>query len=683
MYRIRFLGLLWILIPVLSESAPDNTDWAYLGNRPEMTHSSDLSLINTENVGQLGLAWVADMPARDGLVGNPLVKNGVVFQSGSLGQVFANRLDDGELLWSFTPSFEYEHLSLVSAWATRFNRGVALHGDNVIVATGDCRIIALAQSTGVVVWENQSCDPTRFYGITAAPRVSDNLVFTGNACMDSGLTRGYVDGIDAKTGKRIWRFYTVPGARTETPRTDLEKKMARSWGSGALPEVRGCGSVWDAITYDPVLDLLYIGVAGPAPVDPSLRAPDAGDELFTNSIVALNASTGEYVWHFKQVPHDAWNYDSSVGIMVIDLPVDRGKRRAVVSVPKNGFVYLLDAATGEFISGDNYVPVNWTSGLEKTGRPKPSAEARYWMAEKGAAVVQPGPLGSHNWEAISVNAAQDTLYIPVASQPATMERNPGAIVGGLAIDFYYGLKTESEWKAGGELVAWDLLQQQALWRVKHKYPSNGGILNTSGNLVFQGTADGFFNAYQAGDGKLLWSQFVGGAIRGAATTVMHKGEQFLLVPSGNAGSAAGTPMVPRYSVTPETMTPPRLLAFKLGGKEKGPVAGEPLRILHPLDQSEQSPELIERGESVYEASACIECHGAEAYSVRGSVPNLRMTMGYMDLDNFARVLLEGQRKSRGMPQYDFLSPDDVKALYQYLVYQARTAHAAAETPEQP
>jgi quinohemoprotein ethanol dehydrogenase len=670
--RSACIFLQFSVLAMADPSHPPSTNWEFLGNQPEMTHHSDLRQIAAGNVDQLGLAWVADMPVSDGLVGNPLVKNGVVFQSGALGQVFANRLSDGKLLWSFTPQFRFGELSLVSAWATRFNRGVALQGDKVVVATGDCRVIALHQHSGEVAWESQTCDPEKYYGITAAPRVGKGLVFTGNACMDSGLTRGYVDALDAETGQRVWRFYTVPGPREEQVTGELAGMVARSWGSGARPEIRGCGSVWDAITYDPVLDRVYLGVAGPAPIDPTLRAPDAGDELFTNSIVALDASTGTYIWHFKQVPHDAWNFDSSVGIMVVELMINDKPRRAVVSVPKNGFVYLLDAVTGEFISGDNYVPVNWTKGLDENGRPIPAPQARYWETPGGAAVVQPGPLGSHNWEALAFSAEQQLLYIPASMQPAKISRNQTAIVGGVTIDFYQGLSKESKWKARCELGAWDLQRQESVWRVVHDLPSNGGLLHTSGNLVFQGTADGYFNAYKADDGKRLWTQFVGGAIRGAPATVMHDGEQLLLVPTGNAGSAAMTPVVPRFSVSEAAMSSPRLLAFKLGGEARVPDAESYLPVPRPLLRAD--PDLVKRGKSVYEASACIECHGAEAYSVRGSVPDLRVTMGYRDREGFSGVLLEGQRKLRGMPQYDFLSLEDVEALYSYINSRAWAAY---------
>jgi PQQ-dependent dehydrogenase (methanol/ethanol family) len=661
--------------PTSSTRAPastqsGDTDWELLGNSTEMQHHSDLDQINTDTIATLGLAWSAEIPTVDGLVGNPLIKDGLVFQSGSLGRVFAHDVRTGELAWAFAPEFNFESMSLISLWASRFNRGVALSGTNVIVATGDCRLLAIDQASGAQVWEAQTCNPQEYYGITAAPRVGGGLVFTGNACADSGATRGYVDAFKSDTGEFVWRFHTVPGAISEEPKNAFERMVAATWGFDGVPEMRGCGSVWDAMTYDSELGLLYIGVAGPAPADPTQRASDAGDELFTNSIVALDAQTGEYVWHFKQVPHDAWNYDASMGIMIANLPIDGDDRRVVISVPKNGFVYVLDAKTGQFLSGEHYVPINWASGLNEQGRPISLPDARYWEQPDGSAASLPGGLGSHSWEALAFDPTSNLVYIPVASIPTMIASNPEAVVGGLTIDYFYGSKGVPGFKALGETVAWDPVAQKQVWRRAHALPINGGLLHTAGRLVFQGTADGFFRAYDSQTGKEVWSQGVGGAIRGAPSTVLVDGEQYVIVPSGNSNASSTGPMVPEYHSVPEMRTPPRLLAFKLGGDAPTPSA----TTLVPMPQpaaARGSHDRVLKGEKLFESYLCTECHGGLAASAGGSVPDLRYSASYLKIEDYREVILGGSRLKRGMPRFnELLTEDDVESLFTFVLNQA-------------
>jgi quinohemoprotein ethanol dehydrogenase len=348
--------------PMASDA--ESTDWELLGNSPDMQHHSGLSQINTETVSDLGLAWAIDLPARDGLIGNPLIRNGRIFQSGSQSQVFANDLKTGKLLWTYEPLADRPPGSFLETWLRSLNRGLALYEDLVIVGTSDCRLVAIDQATGVKRWEVETCDGEQAYMITGAPRVGGGKVFIGNSCADLGLNRGHVDAVDARTGKHLWRFYTVPGDPSKPQDSELYEMAVKTWGEGWYEKTKGCGSVWDAMVYDSELDQLIIGTGAPAPSDPTKRGKDAGDELFTSAVVALDAGTGAYRWHFTQVPGNAWNYEPAVGLMMTTLPIDGEDRRVVLNVPKNGFVYLLDAKTGEFISGRNYVPVNWAQGLD-------------------------------------------------------------------------------------------------------------------------------------------------------------------------------------------------------------------------------------------------------------------------------------------------------------------------------
>ncbi len=656
------------------DAAPQNTDWEFLGNTPEMQHHAPLSTINTENVDQLGLAWWVEMPAIDGLVGNPLVKDGVIFQGGPSGQIFANDIKTGKLLWSYEDTADFSDTSLSGYWGRRMNRGVALSGGNAIIATGDCRIVAVDQKTGKKVWEATSCNSKEMYAITAAPRVGAGLVFTGNACMDTGMTRGYVDALDDRTGEQRWRFYTVPGDPSKDQDSPLYEMAAKTWGTGWYDKSHGCGSAWDAMTYDPELNLLYIGIGGPSPFNPSERAPDAGDELFTNSIVAVDATTGEYKWHFKQTPNDGWNYDASVGIMVANLPIDGQSRRVVLSVPKNGFAYVLDAKTGAFLSGSAYTDMNWAIDLDAKGRPIPNPDGQYWRRPNESNIVLPSLAGSHGWEALAYDPEANLLYIPVMVMPTRVTPDPTALLGGVLMDFYYGSSGDPEWKARGEIVAWDPLSNQLKWRQQAELPINGGLLHTSGGIVFQGMADGRLTAFDSKSGKVLWSQQTGGAIRAAPSTVMVDGDQYLIVSTGNGAASATGSYFSRYTSTLKSRTPPRLLAFRIGGMKDYP----PLAEVEPVGRpsaNRQDADLARKGKVIYETYGCVDCHGFHGDAVGGRIPSL-VHRPPLNLDYFKSVVQGGimSKNGGGMPSFEDMSDEEAEALFAYITNEAWDAH---------
>jgi quinohemoprotein ethanol dehydrogenase len=673
---MRWIGLI-VGVLILSScsfmnGSAQNTDWDLLGNSSEMQHHSDLDEINTKNIGQLELAWSVEMPTQSGLVGNPLIKDGVVFQGGPGGLIFANDVRTGKELWSFLPEPKIEEASLGALISHQTNRGLALFEDLVIIGTGDCRMIGVNQKTGKQVWETQSCNPKEWYGITGAPRVGGGKVFIGNSCMDSGMTRGFVEGFDARTGKKLWRFYTVPGDPAKPAEDEVQAMAAKSWGTDWYGKSKGCASVWDALTYDEKLDQLYIGTGGAGPWVPEQRAADAGDELFTNSIVALDAKTGKYKWHFKQVPQDGWNYEAAMGIMVADLPIEGKSRRTVLSVPKNGFAYVLDAVTGKFISGKNYVDVNWTKGLDANGRPIPEPAAMYWKNAQKKAVMYPSTMGSHGWEALAFDPKSNLLFIPAMTIPTEIGMEAGGNTG-IYMNFYAGDEPGAKVKPYGEIVAWDPTKQKEVWRTsKTKLPINGGLMHTAGGLVFQGHADGKFAAYDAKTGKELWSRQTGGAIRGAASTVMVDGEQFIIIATGNGAASSTASYVARYTGTALSRTPPRLLAFKIGGKAKYPSLGKPEPTpVPPAPRFDKA--LVKRGEVVFHINSCAACHGAKGAAVGGRVPNLNR-MPPADLAMLKTVVQEGALKASGMPQYKDMTDDDAKALFAYIIEEAWESH---------
>lgn len=658
-----------------------DTDWERIGRNSDMQHYSPLSAINEQTALKLGVAWSAEMPSKDGLSGNPLVKDGVVYQGGPGGNIYANDLRTGRLLWHFKAEPKYDEASMTSYWSIRHNRGVAIEGENVIIALGDCRLIAANRKTGQQAWEVESCDRKLMYGITAAPRVGGGLVFTGNNCGDTGLQRGYVEAFDAKTGTRRWRTYTVPGDPSKAQETPVLEMAAKTWGEGWYDKTKGCGSVWEAITYDEKLNLLYVGTGGPAPWSPADRGKNAGDELFTNSILALRADTGEYVWHYKVVPNDGWNLEPAMHIMVAELPVDPDGtvRRVVMTAPKNGFFYVLDAATGKFMSANNFVPVTWAKGInQKTGRPIPNKDSHYWERPGKRVVVSPGPYGAHNWQAMSLNPATGLVYFPSMTIPTTMKVDPKSAVGGVMFDMMFGASGDPKWKAFGELVAWDPVKQKAAWKVRRSYPINGGTLSTGGNVVFQGTADGKFEAYSADGGKLLYSYQLDGSIQAAPTTVEVDGEQLVLVPSGNGGSSSAGMFMAKFGVAPNAGGPARLTAFKLGGT--GFVA-PPQEVAFPQPPLPRpSKTLAKRGELLYERNVCVDCHGQKVGTGNGSVPDLRRS-NVETYELFAGIVLGGLRADKGMPRFSDLTMDDAAALQAYILEMAWKTYDAQKQAE--
>ena len=682
--RVAAIRALLVLIPIMgigctletNDQPPpkplagdaESTDWAVLGNSSDMQHHSGLTQINTETVSDLGLAWAVDLPTRDGLVGNPLISNGRIFQSGSQSQVFANDLKTGKLLWTFEPLADRPPNSFLETWLRSLNRGLALYEDLVIVGTSDCRLVAIDQETGVEQWQVETCDSEQAYMISGAPRVGGGKVFIGNSCADMGLNRGHVDAVDAKTGEHLWRFYTVPGDPNEPQDSELYEMALKTWGEGWYESTRGCGSVWDAMVYDAELDQLIIGTGAPAPADPTKRGEDAGDELFTSAVVALDAQTGAYQWHFTQVPGNAWNYEPAVGLMLATLPINGVDKRVVLSVPKNGFVYVLDAETGAFISGRNYVPVNWAKGLDsETGRPIFDPAARYWEAADGEpTIILPSNAGAHDWTALAFDPERNVLFIPALTTPERRERTAS---GEYSYDHRHSTEGDPEWQAFGELVAWDPVSQSEMWRQRLALPYNGGALHTAGGVVFQGTAEGYLNAYDAISGEQLGAFVAGGAIRAAPSTVVADGIQYIVVPAGAPSTSAASAGLTDYSSTAESRSRPRLLAFALGGDAPPPPWAA--KLTFPKPPVDRYPaEVATMGETIYELAGCVACHGYGGQSVGGAAADLRMRLP-VNLE-YLKAVLGGLLAPR-MPQVE-LDDASAEALYAYLVNTAWSAH---------
>jgi PQQ-dependent dehydrogenase (methanol/ethanol family) len=506
-------------------------------------------------------------------------------------------------------------------------------------------------------------------------------VFIGNANGDMSPSRGYLEAFDAKTGKLLWRFYTIPGDPAKGFENKAMEMAARTWGKEWWKNVAG-GSVWDAITYDQKLNLVYFGTDGAQPLNPLKRGSGRGDELFINSIVAVNADTGEYVWHYQTTPDDAWDYNSTMHIVIADLPFHGAARRVVMTAPKNGFFYVLDAHTGKLLAAKNYVPVNWASSVDlKTGRPRELPEARYFEHPDSEFSLSPGVMGAHNWQAMSYSPKTALVYIPASLLPTILRisKETAALGGDVHPDWVSPLSDPAFAGKAGRLVAWDPVAETEKWGVNLAVNTNGGVLSTGGNLVFHGTGDGYFKAYDAETGRQLWSLDTGSSIQAAPSTVQIDGEQLILVPVGIGGAIAK--ISPGF-LGRRANGPSRLLAFSLGGTQSLPAHVQEAPFPRPPRPRPTSAESIEHGRELFADAGCAECHGPDAHRQVGlsAVADLRRASAETHDQIFA-IVLGGSRKDKGMPVFaGALTPDDVKALQDFILSQAWDAYDQQNKP---
>jgi len=667
--------------PALAQSlhaATPNMDWSLIGGNEFEQHFSPLDQISEANVARLGIAWFADMPTPDGMVGTPLMVDGVVYQSGSHSIIYANDLKSGALLWTYDPQVKGNGAVMASAGALT-NRGMALWKDLALVGTGDCRLIAVDRKTGTQRWETQACDSDGERMISGAPRVGADKVFIGNANGDAGTRRGHVDAFDARTGRHLWRFYTIPGDPAKGFESPALARAAKTWGKEWWKKVGG-GSVWEGLNFDPTLNYLYIGVGGPSPFNPKARGEQRGDELFTNSIVALDANTGEYVWHYQTTPNDAWNFEPVMHMLTADIVIDGRPRHVLMQAPKNGFFYVLDAKTGELLSAKNFVPVNWASGIDsKSGRPVELPDARYYEHADGIAIVWPNPYGAHSWQPMSYNPATRLVYLPAMEMKARWQlaSGHGLLGGDLRFDVLYDFEHDK-----GRLIAWDPISATERWNIQLPSIWNGGVLSTAGDLVFQGTATGDFTAYRATDGSKLWSMRLGSGISASPSTVMADGTQYILLPIGSGAAAISARTLAKLSPKDRPLGPARLVAFKLDGTAHLPAVTASIPpVERPPRARPTAAALIAKGQELYEGAGCDVCHGVSVVALpNGSVPDLRRLPEGI-FESMPDIVLNGALSAAGMPSFKHtLTGKDLEAIQAYILDRAWAAYQA-QSPE--
>jgi len=650
-------------------------EWLSHGRTYSEQRFSPLEAINNETAANLGLAWSFDLGTSRGIETTPIVHNGLMYVTASWNVVYALNAKTGAEVWRFDPLVDRSRSSIMCCDAV--NRGVAIWDNKIFTGTIDGRLIAINAKTGKKIWDINTIDKSKPYSITGAPRVVKGKVLIGNGGAELGV-RGYFSAYDADDGDLLWRFFTVPG----NPADGVENaamEMAMDTWTGEWWKIGGGGTAWDSMAYDPELDLLYVGVGNGSPWNHALRSPDGGDNLFLSSIVAVRPDTGEYVWHYQTTPGETWDYTATQHMILAELEIDGRQRKVIMQAPKNGFFYVLDRETGELLSAKNFVDINWASHVDmETGRPVELPGAR-WPG-KEPFLQSPGPLGAHNWHPMSFSPSTGLVYIPAQEAPWAFGDDPDFKVQSAqwntGSDFGLSqLPTEkAQMKAvkaslKGRLLAWDPIKQEAAWSVEHGWPWNGGVLSTAGGLVFQGTADAHFAAYDAETGTERWRFFTQTGIVAAPISYSVDGTQYIAVAAGWGGSyvlSAGG-VLPTGSQAKIG----RVLVFRLGAENELPPLPKNSFVPSAIPPSVASADLIAKGARPY-AVYCALCHGSQAQS-SGLVPNLRYSplLGNPVLWNM--VVREGARAQLGMANFaEILDEDTSEAIRAYIISEANS-----------
>ena len=623
-------------------------DWPSYGLDYAETRYSKLNQVNTNTVKNLGLVWSYNLESTRGVEATPVVVDGIMYVTASWSVVHAVDVRTGQRIWTYDPKIDRALGS--KGCCDVVNRGVALHKGKVYVGAFDGRLIALDAATGKVVWEVDTVlDHSRPYTITGAPRVFKDKVIIGNGGAEFGV-RGYVTAYDAASGKQKWRWFTVPGDPKKPYEDASMAAAAKTWDpSGKYWESGGGGTPWDAMAFDPDLNLMYIGTGNGSPWSRAKRSPGGGDNLYLGSVVALNPDTGKYVWHYQETPGDNWDYTSTQPMILADIKIDNKLRKVILHAPKNGFFFVIDRQTGQFISARNFVDVNWAKGYGATGRPIETAEAR--PTDRPFDAI-PGPFGAHNWHPMSFNPKTGLVYLPAQNVPINFlddknwtynSNNPGQFGSGTGWNTGFLLNvTPPKSKPFGRLIAWDPVKQKEVWRQEQVSPWNGGTLTTAGNLVFQGTADGRFIAYNARTGEKLWESPTGTGVIAAPSTYLVDGKQYVSIAVG-WGGAYGVSQRASDKIGPGTV-----YTFAVGGKAPMPdfVA---YRLGALVAGVKYDPAHYQEGTLLY-ISNCAVCHGVPGVDRGGNLPNL----GYSDagtIENLDKFVFKGPNMERGMPDF--------------------------------
>ena len=560
----------------LKNSGRTGEDWLSYGLTQGETRYSPLKQIDATNVKRLGLAWSVEIgKGGGGQEATPLVHNGIIYSVTNWSIVFALDALTGKELWRWDPEVNQTAVRPKICCGV-VNRGLALYQNMIIVPVNDGRLQALDIAAGKPVWEARVAYPQDNFTLTMAPRIANGKVLIGVSGGDRP-TRGFFDAYDAATGRRAWRFYTVPGDPSKPFENAAMRKAAPTWVDGWW-KMGGGGAVWDGFAYDPEADLVYVGTGNAEPWAEELRKADGKDSLYVCSILGVQLSTGELKWHYQTTPGDQWDYDSVQQLMLADLNINGRQRKVIMQASKNGFFYVLDRISGEFISAEPFAKVNWANGVDpKTGRPRVNPGARYGAEP---VTIFPTAGGAHNWSAMSFNPATGLVYVPTSTGTSwtfAAVQNFQYVPGENATGTVRPMPTprpndlpvigpEPLEGGRGALVAWDPVAQKMRWRMPGGGGIGGGTLSTAGNLVFQSINDGRLLAYSADKGEKLFEIQTGlGSGMGPPITYSVAGKQHVTL-MGGVGQVTGN-AGPQNSATPNA---PKMLTFVLDGKAELP-----------------------------------------------------------------------------------------------------------------
>ena len=653
-------------------------EWLNHGRTYKEQRYSPLTDINKNNVNELDLAWSFKFDTARGMEAPPILHEGVLYVSTGWSHVHAIDARSGDELWHYDAKVPKSQLAKTCCGPV--NRGVAIwQKDNssplqIFFGSLDGRLIALDAKTGKENWSVQSTPTDGNYSITGAPRIVKDMVIIGNGGGELGV-RGYITAYDVSSGEMRWRFYTVPGDRNKPQESEALKKALPTWSGEEWYKLGGGGgTVGDSIVFDPELDILYIGTGNGSPWNRDLRSPGGGDNLYLSSIVAINPDNGKYIWHYQTTPADNWDYTATQQMILAEIEINNEIRSVIMQAPKNGFFYVLDRKTGELISAEKFGHVTWATHVDmETGKPVESEFADY--QENGGSYIWPSPYGAHNWQPMSYSKKTGYIYIPVQTIPAYFSGqkevsykvnrwNTGVNLNeSRSPASWVAAKASLDALVYGELVAWDPIKQERAWTVRHPKPSNGGTLSTAGDLVFQGTWDGAFAAYDALSGDQLWQYQSDSAILAGPITYELDGEQYVAVTQGSGGVVM---LTIGEEIRKNFVNQNRLLVFKRGDFNLERLTAnntmaslESVKFEHDLDIAR-----VKNGEYLYHNN-CASCHGLDAKS-NYVVPDLRY-MSEETHDNFATIVLGGSLTHKGMIGfYETLSLDDVAMIHDYL-----------------
>ena len=670
--------------------------WLTSGRDAGKTHYSPLDFINQENVSRLGFAWQLETGTVRGMEATPIVVDGVMYTSGVAGRVYALDARDGKVLWRFEPQVDLRNAR--SACCDLVNRGVAVWQGKVYVGTFDGTLYSLDASDGKVLWKVDTIeDHKRAYSVTGAPQIAGKVVVIGNGGAEFD-SRGYVTAYDLETGKQAWRFHTVPGGPSEPNESKAMEISAPTW-HGNDAKLGGGGNAWDGMNYDPELNLVYFGTANGAPWSRTNRSPGGGDNLFVSSIVALHADTGEYAWHYQVTPGERWDYDATPQLMLATLKMGGTDRKVLMQASKNGFFYVIDRASGQLLSADKFVDVNWADVDPKTGRVVENKKLADYSDGKPR-LVFPSAIGAHNFNPMSLSQHTGLVYLAtvhagmlITEGPKGGEYLPGRMNTRVQVGFSGQLaapqslppalrpladpaflKTQPPIEMSAAIKAWDPVNRKVVWTMPAtSFNDHGGVLSTGGGLVVQGGLDGKLRIRSDVDGKLLKEIEVGTPMIAGASTYTVDGVQYIAILAG-AGGGGWNVWTPENAAFHKGNAN-RILAFKLDGAATpvppdlptpGPLPEPPAQIGTPAD--------IAAGAKLFGAN-CASCH-SNAWPA--PIPDLRRSVAATHAA-FHQIVLQGALQPRGMPSWEgVLSEQQVDQIHSYVISVARAAYAGEQ-----